>query len=328
MKIFDKIAAIPRLDRVLLPTPLEYLDHLSALCGHTVYMKRDDLSGHCFGGNKERKLDYIIKDAVLNGHRTLLTLGAAHSNHCRMTAAIGSAQGMNVELIIISDNPALDRSEGNMMLDVMFDAKINIVPSLLVQNAIDERMNSIDKPYFIEGGGHCVLGLIAYVAAARELKLQCDGIGLCPEYIVVPCGTGTTLAGIALGCSLMEWDVKVRGISVARSAVRCGEEVDSISLKGCEYLELPPRETEYDIYDQYIGSGYGELYRECTDILFRVAKLESVMLDPVYNAKAMTGMLAEMESGNISGPVVYWNTGGQPALFIEKYRRELCSRVK
>lgn len=326
MKIFEKIAAIPRLNRVLLPTPLEHLNNLSAACGHVVYMKRDDLSGHCFGGNKERKLDYIIKDAVLQGRRALLTLGAPHSNHCRMTAAMGSAQGMNVELIIISDDAEIDRSEGNMMLDVMFDAKISIVPSPQVQSAIDERMNSVDKPYFIEGGGHCVLGLIAYVAAARELKLQCDAIGLCPEYIVVPCGTGTTLAGIALGCNLLNWDVKVRGMSVARSAVRCGEEVDFICLKGCGYLGIPPRKTEYEVYDRYIGSGYGELYRECADTLVRVAKLESVVLDPVYNAKAMTGMLAEMEAGNISGTVVYWNTGGQPALFIEKYRGHLCSR--
>ncbi|OGV52407.1 MAG: hypothetical protein A2017_10850 [Lentisphaerae bacterium GWF2_44_16] len=324
MKIVEKIAAIPHLNKALLPTPLEYLPNLSSSAGTGVYIKRDDLSGHSFGGNKERKLDYIIKDARLQERKTLLTVGAPHSNHCRMTAALGAVYGMKVELIIISAETNLDRDEGNMMLDMLFGANISIVPPQQVQSKIDEMMNSLDAPYFIEGGGHCVLGLIAYIAAAEELKIQCENKGILPEYIVLPCGTGTTLAGIAMGCSLINWDVKVLGISVARSEKRCREEIDSICGRGCDYLQIPQQQMKYEISDRFIGSGYGESYPESVAALKRVAVLEGIILDPIYNAKTMCGLLSGIENGNISGTVIYWNTGGQPALFIDRYSKELC----
>ncbi len=325
MTAFEQISSLPRLNKALLPTPLEYLPNFSVSAGARIYIKRDDLTGHVFGGNKERKLDLIVRDAQIKGSRTLVTVGAPHSNHCRMTAVLGAVCGMNVELIIISESDKLEIQEGNLLLDMMCGAKIHVVKPHQVQDKIDELMQTLDAPYFIAGGGHSVLGLAAYVDAARELKDQCEQQGIVPQHIVVPCGTGTTFAGIVMGCSLLDWKVQVLGYSVARPASRCREAVDEVCRRGEEFLLLPPQSLDYEVNDRFIGSGYGELYPDCVAAMHQIARLDGIIIDPVYNAKTVAGMLSGIKRGDVGGTIVYWNTGGQPAVFIGKYRQSMFS---
>jgi len=320
-----KIKNIPKIDSCFLPTPIERLDSVSKIYKNEIFMKRDDLTGHCFGGNKERKLEFIIADALRKKATALVTVGTLQSNHCRMTAAFGNRVGLKTELILIFDGKdnAIPK-EGNYLLSKLMSARIHVVTAHEVKDKIEEVLSNLqdngEEPYFIEGGGHNVLGMLGYVHAVKELKSQTEEMGISPDYLVLPTGTGTTQAGLILGGRLFDYDVEVIGISVARGKERCVTEITNIIKQTEDYLDIDSKDymQHIKVYDEYIGKGYGILTKESMEALKLMAEREGLMIDPIYNAKAVAGMFDLMSKGNLTGVVIYLNTGGLPALF-ERY---------
>ncbi len=320
----NNLSKIKRLKLANLPTPLEKLDRLGELLNvPDLYMKRDDLTGHFFGGNKERKLEFILAAALAQQATVVVTVGVRQSNHCRLTAALANKLGLKTELILINketDNQA--EAEGNFYLDKLLQATIHQVRSTEVQAKIDQVMADLkaagEQAYFIEGGGHSVLGVMGYAQACAELNLA-------PDYVVLPVGTGTTHAGLLLGKRIFNLDFKIIGVSVSRQQERCVQEIKKLFDQGCELLGLdcedePPA---IQVYDQYVGPGYGQCSTAGLAACQQLAQLEGVALDPIYNGKAMAGLIDLSNKSIISGKIIYLNTGGLPVLFNKNIKQAL-----
>jgi D-cysteine desulfhydrase family pyridoxal phosphate-dependent enzyme len=323
----NKLYKVPRLNLANLPTPLERLSSLSKLFRNcNIFIKRDDLTGHCFGGNKERKLEFISAEAIKNKAETLVTVGSLKSNHCRMVTSVANRLGMEAELILIKSdadkNPCI---EGNHLLNKLMKAKIHIVKTNQVNEKIQEVLKKLKddgrKPYFIEGGGHNVFGVISYIFAMKELKKQIDRIGMNFKYLVLPSGTGTTQAGLILGKKIFDMNIDIIGISVARQKERCIQEIKDIIDKTIRFLGI--KNVDYDInniviYDKYIGKGYAMPTRESARSIKILAEKEGMIVDPIYNSKALAGMFDLIKKGTIAGNIVYLNTGGIPNVFVKR----------
>lgn len=317
-----KLEDIPRIRSAFLPTPLEFLPRLSAkFNGCRIWMKRDDLTGHCFGGNKERKLEYIMADAISKKAGSVVTVGAVQSNHCRMTAAMARRFGMKASLILIEEEHEAVQPvpEANHFLDIFLGAEIHIVNKDAVQAAIDSVMDSLrtrgGNPYFIEGGGHNALGAMGYVNAFFELEEQFAAAGGKIDHIFVALGTATTYAGLAAGAAMAGFNGRIHGISVARKKDRCSSETGIILQKMVPILDLPLSQDAFMVYDEYVGDGYGVLYDGCVNSMKLLAEEEGTVLDPVYNGKAFHGMIDLIRKGTARGNIVYINTGGLPGIF-------------
>ena len=323
MRLYMKLEKIPRINYCFLPTPLEKLNNISKLYKSEVFMKRDDLTGHCFGGNKERKLEFIMADALKRKATIIVTVGTLQSNHCRMTAAFSNRFGLKVELILIENEKI--KNEGNYFLCKLMGAKIHTVKVNEVKDEIAELLNNLrdkgEKPYFIEGGGHNVLGTIGYVYAIKELMNQTKEREISPDFLVLPTGTGTTQAGLILGKKLFDHNIEIIGISVARNKERCVSEITNIIKKTEQYLNTDSEcyNPHIKVYDDYVGEGYGIPTKESLNVLRLMAEKEGLIIDPIYNAKAMAGMFDLISKGRLKGTIVYLNTGGLPALFTKKY---------
>lgn len=317
-----KLDRISRIYLANLPTPLERLNN--KFNNATIFMKRDDLTGHCFGGNKERKLEFIMADAVEKKATAIVTVGAFQSNHCRMTTAISNKLGLKTELILIEKEEDGYLDGGNYFLNKLMGAKIHTVKVSDVQDEINIVLNTLkdngEQPYFIEGGGHNVFGVIGYIYAMNELKKQTKEMGISPNYLVLPTGTGTTQAGLILGKEIFDFDIEIIGISVARKKERCIQEIETIIKKTEEYLGFDGEDWSQHIKvkDEYIGKGYGIPTEKGMKILGLIAEKEGLMIDPIYNAKAFAGMFDLISGETSKGDVIYLNTGGLPTLFTKK----------
>lgn len=330
-----KLEEIPRIKSAFLPTPLEYLPRLSKKFGNCrIWMKRDDLTGHCFGGNKERKLEYILADAVSKNADAAVTVGAIQSNHCRMTAAMALRLGMKPVLILIEEENGKtpDIPEANHFLDVFMGSTIHLVKKNAVQEKIDSVMAQLrtegKNPYFIEGGGHNALGAMGYANAFFEIAGQLGEIGEKADHIIVAAGTGTTYAGLFAGAMLDGFKGELHGISVARNKERCSTEIKDILQKMTPILDLPLFPDAFPVYDEYVGDGYGILYNECIESMNLLAQEEGTMLDPVYNAKTFYGMTDLIRKGRVRGNIVYINTGGLPGIFSADLIKKMIEWTK
>ena len=321
----SELNSIPRIAFANLPTPLDKLNNfIGQYSNAVIYMKRDDLTGQCFGGNKERKLEYIMADALQNKATVLVTVGVLQSNHCRLVTAISNKLGLRSELILINNNETEEIiNEGNFFLNNLMGAKIHIVRIDEVQDKIKNVLQNLrdngEQPYFIEGGGHNVFGAIGYVFALRELKKQIEEMGLLVSYLVLPTGTCTTQAGLILGKRLFGLDIEIIGISIARNKNRCVTDIETIIKKTEVYLNLESTGyvTDIIVYDEYIGKRYGIPTKEGLDLLRVMAEKEGLIIDPIYNAKALAGMFDLISKGVLKGNIIYLNTGGLPALFTK-----------
>ena len=323
MKILKVLDAVPRTVWAKLPTPLERLNNIShQFKNATIFMKRDDLTGHCFGGNKERKLEFIMADALKKKATVVVTVGTLQSNHCRMTTAFSNKLGLKTELILIGNDEI--KKEGNHFLCELMGAKIHIVGVNEVKNKIEGLLNNLrnngDVPYFIEGGGHNTIGTLGYIYAIKELKTQMEEMGVSPDYLVLPTGTGTTQAGLLIGTEIFDYDIEIVGISVSREKERCISEIVTTIKKTEEYLTTNKMNynTHIKICDEYIGEGYGIPTKDSMNALKLLAEKEGLVIDPIYNAKAMAGMFELISKERLQGIIIYLNTGGLPALFTKK----------
>jgi D-cysteine desulfhydrase family pyridoxal phosphate-dependent enzyme len=304
-----------------LPTPLEPLDRLGAHLGMepgALLIKRDDATGLAGGGNKARKLEYLCADAQARGCDTLVTGGGHQSNHVRMTAAAANRVGLECTVVIAGDRPA--HPSGNVVLDELLGpAIIWIGPAdyYAIEAAIVEESDRLTAagrhPYAIPVGGANAIGALGYVVAARELQTQANEIGL----VVVADGSGGTHAGLAAGFGD---HTLVLGIDVGARP-----DLDQqVPLKANEVAALaglnPPTGSCQIDHDQ-IGPGYAAPTDACREALELAARLEGVILDPVYTGKAMAGLIRARRDGRIgaSTTTVFWHTGGLPALFASAY---------
>lgn len=320
--MLDELARVPRFNLATLPTPLHEAPRLARAIGlDRILIKRDDNTGLAFGGNKARKLEYLVADAMRENADVLVTLGAPQSNHCRMTAAAARVAGMDCHLVL--NGQPIEEVQGNMLLDRFFGATWTFAgdspsPERMAQVA-DELRAKGRRPYVIPGGGSNGLGALGYVGCSFELAQQLSDLGERPRYLVCAGGSCGTLSGLTLGMALATDHVKVVGVSISRSVPDRVARVRQIMAQSCEILDLPLPDAAPEVWGDYIGPGYGiqtELSRRALETF---AFTEGILLDPVYTAKAFGGLMGEIEKGRVkrSDLVVFVHTGGTPALFAD-----------
>jgi D-cysteine desulfhydrase family pyridoxal phosphate-dependent enzyme len=297
-----------------LPTPLEEAPRLSAAIGARVLIKRDDLTGLALGGNKARKLVYLVRDAIEKGCDTLITGGGAQSNHARMTAAAAAKMGMACHLVLGGTKP--ERLSGNLILDELFGATLHFTGTddwAVWQSEIRRLAAELGPTaYPIPIGGSTPVGALGYLQAADELMAQMPSP---PDWIVVGSSSGGTQAGLLAGLPAA---VRVLGIDVARPNPPLSEFVPKLAARAAELAGRPLPAFEWHCADR-TGEHYAALTDECRDAVRLAAQTEGLILDPVYSGKAMAGLIAAVRSGRIGGTIVFWHTGGAPALFADEF---------
>jgi len=319
---------IARLRFAHLPTPIEELKRLSAeLGGPRIFIKRDDETGLALGGNKTRKLECLGADALGKGAKTLVTAGAAQSNHCRQTAAAAAKFGLGCVLVLNGTEP--DEPSANLLLDRLFGARIVWVADRKDRERIqEETCRDLDakgeKPYFVPYGGSSPIGAMGYAFAVEETLAQ----GMDPDWFVFGTSSGGTHAGLVLGARLFGYKGKVLGISIDESESWLQARVSALASEASELLgqriDIRPEEVLAD--DSYCSAGYGVLTQAEKEAVKLFARTEGLLLDPVYTGRAAAGLVDLIRKGFFTKgeSVLFWNTGGQPALFAEKYQRFLA----
>jgi D-cysteine desulfhydrase family pyridoxal phosphate-dependent enzyme len=322
-----KLADMPRFPLAQLPTPLTPARNLSAaLGGPEILIKRDDLTGLALGGNKTRKLEYLIADAQASGATHVITVGAVQSNHCRQTAAAARLAGLNCVLVMnaSSDDPDI---QGNLLLDHILGAETRIVTDKNQRQSMTLQVEEELKaqgfvPYQIPGGGSNAIGAASYVSATYELMTQIIELGASPSRLyTTSSASGGTHAGLALGAKLAGVPYAVHGVSIERSSDELKSIITPLANQTAEYLRLDVRLSESDviIHDDYTGPAYGVATEECLQAIRLCARTDALLLDPVYTGKTMSGMIDHIRSGQIGSDetVVFLHTGGVPAVFAD-----------
>jgi D-cysteine desulfhydrase len=318
---------IPRLLFAHLPTPIEELPRLSeALRGPRLLVKRDDLTGLAFGGNKTRKLEFLVAEAQGQGAKTLITGGALQSNHCRQTAAAAARFGFNCILVLTGDKP--EHASGNLLLDQLFGAQIVYVADRkdrdsILQETFDRASHDGRKPYLVPYGGSNATGALGYAFAMKELidqKVNAD-------WIVFATSSGGTHAGLLSGQRVFRFSGKILGISVDEPEEWLKEEVSKLasdtSEKIGERIEFSPGDVLANA--DYCASGYGIVTEREGEAIKLFARCEGLLLDPVYTGRAAAGMIDLVRKGFFkkTDTVLFLHTGGQPALLAERYAKEI-----
>jgi D-cysteine desulfhydrase family pyridoxal phosphate-dependent enzyme len=317
---------LPKLSFAHLPTPVEELKSLSAqLQGPRIIVKRDDQTGLAFGGNKTRKLEYLLADARKNGADTLITGGAVQSNHCRQTAAAAARNGFDCSLVLTGDKPA--KPSGNYFLDLFLNAEIVWAGGTDREVALEQTFQNIldkgSKPYLIPYGGSNAIGALGYVYAMQEMLEQVEQ----PDWIVFPSSSGGTQAGLALGGSMFEFRGKILGISIDNPASELSSKVARIAGETAKGLGIDEHFSSQDILvnDDYLGGGYGIMGEPEVEALTMFAGSEGILLDPVYTGRAAAGLIDLIRKQVILADqtVLFWHTGGTPAIFADRYMGSL-----
>ena len=313
----------PKLNFAHLPTPIEELPRLSkVLGGPKLLVKRDDQTGLAFGGNKTRKLEYLMASAVDRGADMVLSTGAAQSNHCRQTAAAAARCGLDCTLVLVGPEP--EKASANLFLDQILGANIVWTDKAhrdeTLQKTFNEARSENRKPYLIPYGGSNAVGAYAYYQAYREFQEQmADAL---PAWIVFASSSGGTQAGLAAGAGLNS-DTKILGISVDESEEQLKKNVLSIVHELSEQMGEGPGLTENDILvnADYTGDGYGIMNENDREAIHLFAANEGLLLDPVYTGRAAAGLIDLIRKGffNSDESVLFWHTGGTPGLFADRY---------
>jgi D-cysteine desulfhydrase len=305
------------------PTPLVELSRLSDfLGGPKIFMKRDDLTGLALGGNKTRKLEYILADALKQGCDTIITAGAAQSNHCRQTAA--AAAKLNLECHLLLGGAAPLKAQGNLLLDHLFACHIHWTGSNRKGEDIDRIFTQLqaagNKPYVVPYGGSNELGAVSFVDAVAELQQQNKGSEF--SHVIFASSSGGTHAGLILGKQIHNKAFELIGINIdkeANSDVPFEQQITQLVNSTAKFISLDYNFTmeQLILNSDYVGGGYGVVGPQENEAITLTAKFEGILLDPVYTAKAMSGLIHLIRSGKItkSDKVLFWHTGGAPSLF-------------
>lgn len=330
-----KLDSFVRLPLAEYPTPLEFLPRLSKELGREVYIKRDDGIGPGGGGNKTRKLEYLLAEAQELRARKVVTFGGLQSNHARITAAAAHQVGMEPHLFFFERRPP--RYTGNLLLDELLGAKMHFIPfgggggmtlEATVRLVHLVAWARVGPHYFIPVGGHNWRGCLGYVRAALEIDEQARALGIENAHLIVAAGSGGTLAGLMAGLALADSSLQVLGIDVGKLWKGFPVSISNLASELCERLEQPYTFTPECvplIEGTYVGQGYAVLSEPCVAAVKRLARTEGILLDPVYTGKAFAGLLdlVERSKGQAHGqpllgrdePIIFLHTGGLPALF-------------
>jgi L-cysteate sulfo-lyase len=333
IKKFQRVALIHR------PTPFRKLENLTAeLGGPEIYVKRDDLTGLAFGGNKSRKLEFIVPDMLAKKADTVVTWAALQSNWAMQTAAAARRFGIRPVLILFKRYDLPEEYDGNMLLDYILEAEIHIKEPLqgasmksedylaVAEEAAEGLRRKGHRPYVIGVGGSMPmgsmtlpLGAISYVEAFREMIGQTRAAGFEPDFVVHPTGSGSTQAGLVIGAKAVSSKTRIIGISVSDPKEPFARDVLTIA-KATERtlgLDTAVRDEDVIVFDEYIKDGYGIVNREVAEIIRLVFTREGIVLDPVYTSKAMAGLIDLIKRGRFkrTDKIVFFHTGGTPALF-------------
>lgn len=325
-----------------LPTPLEPLPRLTAALsaspggGPELWIKRDDCTGLAGGGNKTRKLEYLLGDALANDADTLVTQGAIQSNHVRQTAAAAAKFGLKCEIILEhrTGSQALDYNRsGNVLLDELLGARTRVVPGGTDMNqALAEVAAEVaergDRPYVIPGGGSNIIGALGYVECALELVNQANEMGLEIDRIVTATGSAGTHAGLVAGLAVMGADIPVLGIGVRAPKETQEANVFKLAQETADLLGHKDRVTRDLVVANcdYVGAGYGLVDQGVIEALKLAARTDGILLDPVYSGKGMKGLIDLAAKGDFDGEtVVFLHTGGAQGLF--GYQSELEGKL-
>lgn len=327
---------LPRILLATLPTPLQEAPRLrEALGGPSrcprILIKRDDLTGLAMGGNKARKLEFLIADAMAQRATVVVTTGAVQSNHARRTAAAARAAGLDVALVLTAegDNPPL---QGNLLLDRLFDATIHYVPPpadprLATSDVEEAKVAEVvadlqargERPYVVPVGGSSPVGVLGYLSGTKEIVEQLASMGEQPTRLYFASGSRGTQAGLTLGAKVFSAPYAVTGIAVSGGEPWKRERAFRIANGAAELAKIATRVTADDLVtDQdYIGDGYGISTRASLEAIHILARGEGILLDPVYTAKAMAGLIDHVRRGTLdpASTIVFLHTGGTPALF-------------
>ena len=323
------LAKFPRRRYTEGKTPIEKLSRLSKeLGGPTIYMKRDDLLGLAGGGNKTRKLEFLVAEALDQGADTLITCGAVQSNHCRLTLAAAVKEGLKCRLVLEERVPGSYNPESggnNFLFQLMGVEKITVAPGAsdikaAMQEVADDAAKAGRKAYIIPGGGSNPVGATGYVACAEEILTQTFDLGVNIERIICASGSAGTHAGLVTGFYGNNSNIPVIGINVSRPKGDQEELVYDLVQRTTKHVGLNsdiPREAVV-CFDEYVGPGYSLPTPEMAEAVRMLARLEGVLIDPVYTGKAMAGLIDLVRKGtfNKDENILFIHTGGSPALYV------------
>lgn len=312
----------PRISIAHLPTPLEMLPRLTAhLGGPQLWVKRDDQTGLATGGNKARKLEFLVAEALAQGADTLVTCGAAQSNHARQTAAAAARFGLACTLVLRGEPPP--QAQGNLLLDQLLGAEIAWAGADDLMARLEETADALRsrgrRPYVVPYGGSNPVGVCGYVAAMEELLAQAAQIGTRFDHIVLASSSGGTQAGLMVAARALGYRGRIMGISVDLPAEPLRRRMAELAAATADHLGLLLSFTPEDfaVEDGYLGGGYGaigDLEREAIRLL---ARTEGLLLDPIYTGRAFGGLIDLIRRGMFSPQecVLFWHTGGVAGLF-------------
>lgn len=316
-----------RLNFAHLPTRIEELPRLTEyLEGPRILVKRDDQTGLAFGGNKTRKLEFLVAEALEQGAKTLITGGALQSNHCRQTAAAAARFGLDCILVLNGEMP--DRPSANLYLDQMFGAELITIKDRALrdqtlQQTYDKAVADGRKPYLVWYGGSSPTGALGYAFAMKEFLEQ----NVHADWIVFGTSSGGTHAGLVLGQRAFGFKGKVLGISIDEPEEWLKTRVSSLASDASERIGERIDFNSEDVLanEEYCKAGYGVLTDAEREAVRLFAKLEGLLLDPVYTGRAAAGMIDLSRKGFFKKDetILFWHTGGQPALFAEKYANQI-----
>jgi len=322
-----RIQALPRTRVAPLPTPLEEASRLSeALGGPRILFKRDDLTGFALGGNKVRKLEFIVGSAVARGMDSLVVSGGLQSNMARIAAAMGRRLGLEVVLVLGGEPGESRKPVGNLLLDRLYGASVQTIYTVprwefgtAVEDAAEELRRRGRRPYVVPLGGSSPEGIAGYLEATKELAAQLAQRSITPSRLYVPIGSGGTYTGLVLGAMNYRTSWQVTGVSVSRTREYLLEHIAAAAAAAADAFAFSktPGSSDLCIEDSYVGPGYGSMTEGCREAISVVARTEGVLLDPVYSGKAMYGLMDHIRRGLLGrqDTVVFLHTGGWPALF-------------
>ena len=322
------LSRFPRVSLAHLPTPLELMPRLSAhLGGPNIYVKRDDCTGLGTGGNKTRKLEFLMADAVAQNANVIITQGAVQSNHARQTAAAACKMGMQCELIFekrVEDPGDPYINSGNILLDRIFGANLRDVDKgsdmdAAMEEVAAELRRDGKTPYIIPGGGSNRIGALGYVDCALEFMAQANSEGIVIDHVIHATGSAGTQAGLLTGLKATSANIPLLGIGVNAPQDVQEEKVYKLAVETAEYVGAPGVVQREDVVANcdYVGDGYGIPTQSMNDAVMLLARLEGILFDPVYSGKGLAGMIDLIGKEHFAGAhnIVFIHTGGSAGLF-------------
>jgi L-cysteate sulfo-lyase len=325
--LFDRLAGFPRLGLANLPTPLEPMKRLTAhLGGPRLWVKREDATGLGFGGNKLRKLDYVLHEALSNSADAIVSGGVVQSNSQRQVAAVAAKLGIACHLAVYHgrlEPPTPEyKSSGNALLNRLFGAHLHDVPwtgdrNAAIRTLVADLEASGHRPYFVPYGVSNPLGALAYATTISEIDSQATRLGFAPSAIVHCTGSGGTQAGLVVGAALALPNTQIVGIDIDAEPARVRVDVVALAQQASELLDVPFEEASVEVVAGHAGPAYCVPHQATIEAIRLAGRLEALPLDPVYSGKGLAGLIALIRQGRWSKDedVIFLHTGGAPALF-------------